>query len=69
MVFLGSTPIGGPIVGWVAETFGARYALGVGAVAAVGAGLWGLRVVRRTAPTEVVADLTRSEVTREPVAA
>jgi MFS family permease len=69
MVFLGSTPIGGPIVGWIAETFGARYALGVGAVAAVGAGLWGLRVVRRTAPTEVVADLTRSEVTREPVAA
>ena len=29
MVFLGSTPIGGPIVGWVAEHFGARYAVGL----------------------------------------
>jgi MFS family permease len=42
MLFLGSTPVGGPIVGWVAEEFGARYAVGLGAVAALGAGLWGL---------------------------
>jgi MFS family permease len=49
MVFLGSTPIGGPIVGWVSDTWGARYAIGLGAAAALGAGLWGLWVVRRTA--------------------
>jgi MFS family permease len=50
MVFLGSTPIGGPIVGWIAEHMGARYAVGVGAVAALGAGLWGMAVDRgRTA--------------------
>jgi len=42
MLFLGSTPVGGPIVGWVAEEFGARYAIGLGAAAALGAGLWGL---------------------------
>ena len=41
MVFLGSTPIGGPIVGWVCENFGARYGVAVGA-AALGAGGWGL---------------------------
>lgn len=33
MVFLGSTPIGGPIIGWVAEHFGARTGLGLGGVA------------------------------------
>jgi MFS family permease len=42
MLFLGSTPVGGPIVGWVAEEFGARHAIGLGAAAALGAGLWGL---------------------------
>jgi MFS family permease len=30
-VALGGTPIGAPIVGWVADTFGPRWALGVGA--------------------------------------
>ena len=47
MLFLGSTPVGGPIVGWVAEEFGARYSLALGAVAALLAGAWGLAVVRR----------------------
>ena len=47
MVFLGSTPIGGPILGWVAEHFGARVAVGLGALACVVAGTWGLWVVRR----------------------
>jgi MFS family permease len=46
MVFLGSTPIGGPIVGWICQNYGARYGLAVGAVAALGAGLWGLSTVR-----------------------
>jgi MFS family permease len=30
-VALGGTPIGAPIVGWVANRFGPRWALGVGA--------------------------------------
>lgn len=42
MVFLGSTPVGGPVVGAVAERFGARYSLALGGVATVAAGAWGL---------------------------
>jgi MFS family permease len=33
MVFLGSTPIGGPFTGFVASHFGVRFAMGLGAVA------------------------------------
>jgi MFS family permease len=54
MLFLGSTPIGGPIVGWISEQFGARYAIGVGAAAALAAGTWGLLRARRASPKPVV---------------
>ena len=33
--------IGGPIVGFIAQQWGARYSVGVGAVAALGAGIYG----------------------------
>jgi MFS family permease len=32
-IALGGTPVGAPIVGWIADTFGPRWALGSGAVA------------------------------------
>ncbi|WP_371744589.1 hypothetical protein [Georgenia sp. TF02-10] len=35
MVFMGTTPIGSPLVGWVAEQFGPRWSVGVGAIASV----------------------------------
>jgi MFS family permease len=54
MLFLGSTPVGGPIVGWVSQAVGARYAIGLGAVAAAGAGLWGMSVARRATAERVV---------------
>jgi MFS family permease len=38
-VALGGTPIGAPIVGWVADRFGPRWALGVGAAAGFAAAL------------------------------
>jgi len=41
-VFLGSTPIGGPIVGAICQVFGARFGLVVGGVACLGAASWGL---------------------------
>ena len=41
MVFLGSTPVGGPIVGWIAETAGPRWAVALGGLAGVGAAIWG----------------------------
>ena len=40
-VALGGTPIGAPIVGWVADHLGPRWALGVGALAGAGAALVG----------------------------
>lgn len=46
IVFLGSTPIGGPIVGVVSQRFGARWGLALGAVAAAVAGVYGLLSVR-----------------------
>jgi MFS family permease len=33
LAWLGSTPIGGPIVGWIGQEAGARWALGLGGVA------------------------------------
>ncbi|WP_432587866.1 MFS transporter [Streptomyces sp. HD1123-B1] len=43
MVFVGGTPIGGPLVGWLTDTFGARVGFAAGglvsAAAAVGVGL------------------------------
>ena len=33
ILFLGSTPIGGPIVGWISQHFGPRYGLGLAGVA------------------------------------
>lgn len=35
MAFLGSTPIGGPIIGWIGEHIGPRYGLGLGGVATI----------------------------------
>ncbi|EYR62636.1 MFS transporter [Actinotalea ferrariae CF5-4] len=44
VVFLGATPVGSPIIGWVAETLGARWAIGIGSVSALlvaaGAAVW-----------------------------
>ena len=35
MVFLGTTPVGSPVVGWIADTWGARWSVGAGAIASV----------------------------------
>ena len=47
IVFLGATPIGSPLVGWIGESFGARWAIGVGAImsllVASGATVWAVR--------------------------
>ncbi len=50
VAFLGSTPIGGPLIGWITAIWGARVGLGVGALSCfVAAGL-GLLAIRRLAP-------------------
>jgi MFS family permease len=49
MVFLGTTPIGGLLIGWVAQQWGPRAGLWVGAVGAGVAGVAAIVVVRRRA--------------------
>jgi MFS family permease len=48
-IALGGTPIGAPIVGWVADAFGPRWALGVGAAAGFATALVGIRYVTKQA--------------------
>lgn len=46
MVFIGSTPIGGPIIGAICDRYGARSGLVIGAVAALATGGYGWTAVR-----------------------
>jgi MFS family permease len=47
MVFLGGSPVGAPIVGWITDTYGARVGLAAGgAVAALAAAVIGLILAR-----------------------
>jgi MFS family permease len=39
LVFLGSTPIGGPLVGWICQAVGPRYGMGLGGLATIVAAL------------------------------
>jgi predicted MFS family arabinose efflux permease len=67
LAWLGSTPVGGPIVGWVGQEIGARWALVIGGVAALACGVLALPALtkidrRATAqappapPTRALAD-------------
>lgn len=42
-IVLGCTPMGAPLVGWVADTFGARWAMGVAALSGLAAAIVGWR--------------------------
>ncbi|MCA9833627.1 MAG: MFS transporter [Thermomicrobiales bacterium] len=60
MSFLGTTPIGGPIMGAVGEHAGARMALflgGIAAFAAAGMGLYTMRLQRRTENRENIIEV------------
>jgi MFS family permease len=50
VAFQGSTPIGGPLVGWVMAWAGARVGLGIGAVTCLLVALLGLLALRGIAP-------------------
>ena len=41
-IFMGGTPIGAPVIGWIANEFGPRWALGVGAASGILAAIVGL---------------------------
>ena len=53
IVFLGSTPIGGPLVGWLAQTAGPRASLALGGGAALLAGLAARSAFARARPATV----------------
>lgn len=54
-VALGGTPIGAPIVGWVADHFGPRYALGIGAGAGLAAAMVAVFLLARREEEPVLA--------------
>jgi len=64
MAFIGSTVVGGPIIGWVGQTAGPRWGLIVGAVAALVAGGIGLKAMRNR--SSEVAELLTSSIAAEP---
>jgi MFS family permease len=78
VLFLGSTPIGAPIVGWVAETFNARASLALGGFATIAACFYGyykLRAIGRTdqatiarmdEPSETALETDRERVPAAP---
>lgn len=68
LVFLGSTPIGGPIVGWLSEAFGPRYGLGAGGVVALAASAVGAVALRRRR-ADRVGGTTATPLPVEPAAA
>ena len=56
MVMIGSTPIGGPLLGFVCDAYGARAGIALGAVAAAGAGVWGLYAHRRVSAARAIVE-------------
>ena len=67
VVFLGSTPIGAPLVGWIAESAGPRAGLVVGGVAALLTGVLAWAALRRaaaTAPAPASAAIDRRHAAR-----
>jgi MFS family permease len=55
-IALGGTPIGAPIVGWVADHYGPRWALGIGAASGFAAAIVGLYAMMRQARRERTDD-------------
>ncbi len=47
VLFVGTTPIGGPLLGAISDRWGARTPVAVGALATLGAAVWGWRALRR----------------------
>ena len=50
VAFLGSTPIGGPIIGWIGEHADPRWGLATGGIAAIAAGILGAVTLKKYAP-------------------
>ncbi|MDB6132328.1 MAG: pimH [Verrucomicrobiales bacterium] len=62
-IAMGGTPLGAPIVGWVADHFGPRWAMGIGAASGLAAALVGLRYLVRHRRLKVRVDSGRLRFT------
>jgi MFS family permease len=63
VAFMGSTPIGGPLIGWITSLSGARVGLGVGAASCFVAGLIGLFALHRIRGREAAASNEAMSIT------
>ena len=61
VAFLGSTPVGGPIIGWISQVFGPRYGLVVGGVACVFAGVYGYQKYKQSNTSSTVSVASPSQ--------
>jgi MFS family permease len=61
VAFQGSTPIGGPIVGWIMEAMGARAGVGLGAVTCLAVAVTGAIMLRRRAGDRASGSRARVE--------
>ena len=55
LLFMGGTPLGSPLVGWVAETFGARWSIAIGGIISATAALVVALISLRSSGLEVRA--------------
>jgi MFS family permease len=67
VAFLGTTPIGGPIIGWIGQNIGPRWGMVVGGTATLFAGVWGwhalgTRAAGASKTTSLVATAQAAEV-------
>jgi MFS family permease len=63
-IALGGTPIGAPIVGWVADAFGPRWALGIGAASGFAAAMVGIYYLVKHRHLRLRMDAGRLRFTR-----
>src|SRR5215469_4227580 len=66
-MFLGGTPIGAPIVGWIAGSFGPRWALGFGATSAFAATIVGIYYLSQYHHLQTLIDAGRFVKGQPPV--
>lgn len=64
MAFLGSTAIGGPVIGWIGQNISARWSLGVGGAAAIIAAIIGYFAIK-----DIKEEITEEVTTNAEIAA
>ena len=65
IAFLGTTPIGGPIIGWISEHYGPRWGIAVGGLAAILAALLVYFVRKRDAEQTIKLEFSPEQVIAE----